>query len=263
MALAAAPSLARGSSLSRDAGQTQTQEPAGVAGLPPVREGFRVELVCAEPLVTDPIAIDWGPDGRLWVVDMGDYPTGGDGSEAAAWLRQVLGGHATATVGTTVSQVFLDDLNFPTGVMPWRCGVLITCAPEHSLRGRHGWRWKGRSTRSAVPRFRGRKSAAPCERACGGDSTTGSTGRMGTAAATSLSLKTGEQVDIHARDFRIRPDTGAIRDADGHGPVRTLPRRLGQLVRWSEPAAELALRTGRPLPASQSRFWLRRTPVST
>ena len=26
-----------------------------------VRSGFEVELVCAEPLVVDPIAIDWGP----------------------------------------------------------------------------------------------------------------------------------------------------------------------------------------------------------
>ena len=27
----------------------------------------------------DPIAFDWGADGRLWVVEMGDYPLGVDG----------------------------------------------------------------------------------------------------------------------------------------------------------------------------------------
>src|SRR5690606_17087762 len=27
-----------------------------------VPEGFRVELIAAEPLVIDPVAIDWGPD---------------------------------------------------------------------------------------------------------------------------------------------------------------------------------------------------------
>ena len=43
------------------------------------RPGFTVELVAAEPLVTDPIAFAWGPDGKLWVVEMGDYPLGLDG----------------------------------------------------------------------------------------------------------------------------------------------------------------------------------------
>jgi mono/diheme cytochrome c family protein/glucose/arabinose dehydrogenase len=35
--------------------------------LPP---GYRLDLVAAEPLVQDPIVMDWDPDGRLWVVEM-------------------------------------------------------------------------------------------------------------------------------------------------------------------------------------------------
>jgi mono/diheme cytochrome c family protein len=38
--------------------------------LPP---GFRAELVAGEPLVQDPIAIDWDPDGRMWVVEYPEY----------------------------------------------------------------------------------------------------------------------------------------------------------------------------------------------
>src|SRR5262245_5107368 len=38
--------------------------------LPP---GFSVELVASEPLVRDPVAIDWDPEGRLWVVEMSGY----------------------------------------------------------------------------------------------------------------------------------------------------------------------------------------------
>src|ERR671914_949284 len=38
--------------------------------LPP---GFRMELVAAEPLVSDPVAIAFDPDGRLWVVEMPGY----------------------------------------------------------------------------------------------------------------------------------------------------------------------------------------------
>jgi hypothetical protein len=32
--------------------------------------GYHLELVAAEPLVQDPILINWDPDGRLWVVEM-------------------------------------------------------------------------------------------------------------------------------------------------------------------------------------------------
>ena len=38
--------------------------------LPP---GFHVELVAAEPLIQDPIAIDWDADGRMWVVEYPEY----------------------------------------------------------------------------------------------------------------------------------------------------------------------------------------------
>ena len=44
-----------------------------------VPAGLRVELVAAEPLVMDPIDVAWGSDGRMWVVEMADYPMGLDG----------------------------------------------------------------------------------------------------------------------------------------------------------------------------------------
>ena len=42
-------------------------------------KGYKVQLVAAEPLVKDPVAIDWAPDGKLWVVEMADYPSGVNG----------------------------------------------------------------------------------------------------------------------------------------------------------------------------------------
>jgi mono/diheme cytochrome c family protein len=35
--------------------------------------GYRLELVAGEPLVQDPVAVDWDPEGRLWVVEMPGY----------------------------------------------------------------------------------------------------------------------------------------------------------------------------------------------
>ena len=35
--------------------------------------GYRVELVAAEPLVEDPVWLDWDDEGRLYVVEMRGY----------------------------------------------------------------------------------------------------------------------------------------------------------------------------------------------
>src|SRR5262245_25351394 len=32
--------------------------------------GYRVELVAAEPLIQEPVALDWDLEGRLWAVEM-------------------------------------------------------------------------------------------------------------------------------------------------------------------------------------------------
>lgn len=90
---------------------------------------FVVELVAAEPLVTDPVAIDFGPDGRLWVAEMHDYPAGLTGDYAPGGRVRVL----TDVDGDgryDTSRVFLDDIPFPTGVTAWRKGVLVCAAPD-------------------------------------------------------------------------------------------------------------------------------------
>jgi len=100
-----------------------------------VPPGYRVELVAAEPLVMDPVAFDWGPDGRLWVAEMRDYPNGltwnrpGDPLDAPGGRIKVL----TDTDGDgryDEAEIFLDGLSYPTGVKVWDKGVLVTAAPE-------------------------------------------------------------------------------------------------------------------------------------
>ncbi|MDB6028235.1 MAG: hypothetical protein JWM68_4458, partial [Verrucomicrobiales bacterium] len=44
------------------------------------RPGFKAEIVASEPLIESPVAFDWGADGKLWVVEMRDYPLGLDGN---------------------------------------------------------------------------------------------------------------------------------------------------------------------------------------
>ena len=49
---------------------------------------LRIELAAAEPQVVDPVAIRFDEDGRMWVVEMGDYPLGNpNGSEPLSRIR--------------------------------------------------------------------------------------------------------------------------------------------------------------------------------
>src|SRR6201999_2611929 len=94
-----------------------------------VRPGFAVEQTAAEPLVQGPIPFAWGPDGKLWVVEMGDYPLGLDGKGKPGGRVKVLestkgDGHYDKVT------VFLDNLPFPTGVLPWRKGAIVVDAPD-------------------------------------------------------------------------------------------------------------------------------------
>ncbi len=100
-----------------------------------VRPGMKVKLVAAEPLVVDPVAFDWGPDGRLWVVEMHDYPSGitwrkeGDKFGKPGGRVKVLT-DADGDGRYDKAATFLDEIPFPTGVKVWRKGILVTAAPE-------------------------------------------------------------------------------------------------------------------------------------
>ena len=94
-----------------------------------VRPGFKVELMVSEPLVMDPIAFAWGPDGKFWVVEMGDYPLGTDGKNKSGGRIKYL--EKTKPDGPYDKMtVFMEGIGYPTGVFPYGKGVLVTCAPD-------------------------------------------------------------------------------------------------------------------------------------
>ncbi len=110
-------------------------EPDAALASMKVPEGFRVELVACEPLVCDPVAFDWGPDGRLWVAEMRDYPNGLTWNRAGDPLNEP-GGRIKVLTDKNgdgrydEATIFLDGLSYPTGVKVWEKGVLVTAAPE-------------------------------------------------------------------------------------------------------------------------------------
>lgn len=179
-----------------------------------VRPGLRVELAAAEPLVVDPVAIAWDPDGRLWVVEMRDYPLGMDGNGKPGSRVKYLedtDGDGRYDKGT----VFVDKLPYATGVMPWRNGVLITAAPQILFaEDRNG---SGRADRVA-PLFTGFGEGNQQHRVNGLrwgldnwiHAANGDSGGMIRAE------KTGEVVNIGGRDLRIRPDEGLVDPQSGN-----------------------------------------------
>ncbi|CAA9422194.1 MAG: hypothetical protein AVDCRST_MAG64-2953, partial [uncultured Phycisphaerae bacterium] len=178
-----------------------------------LRSGYHIELMAAEPLVMDPVAFQWGPDGKLWVAEMGDYPRGADGEGAPGGVIRYLQDTDDNAVYDK-STVFLDKVPFPTGVTPWRKGVIVTAAPD--IFYAEDTDGDGKADKREVL-FTGFGEGNQQHRVNGlvyglDNWLYGANGDSGGAIK---SVKTGKVVDIGGRDFRINPDTGEIDPTTG------------------------------------------------
>ncbi len=91
--------------------------------------GLQIELAACEPAVVDPIAIRFDEDGRLWVVEMRDYPNGPKPGEAPlSRICPLVDADGDGRYES--SQVFADELLFPTGLQPWQGGLIVTLAGQ-------------------------------------------------------------------------------------------------------------------------------------
>jgi putative membrane-bound dehydrogenase-like protein len=178
-----------------------------------VRPGFKVELMVAEPLVQSPIAFAWGPDGKFWVVEMGDYPLGLDGKGKPGGRIKYLekskpdGPYDKMTL-------FMENLGFPTGVFPYGKGVLVTCAPD--IFYAEATKGKGKADKKEIL-FTGFKEGNQQHRVNG--LTWGIDnwiyGANGDSGGVIKSVKTGKSVDIRGRDFRFKVQTGEFEAQSG------------------------------------------------
>jgi putative membrane-bound dehydrogenase-like protein len=118
------------------AAEQRVADPKDLPRFPPVaardalntfqlRNGFRLELVAAEPLVIDPIALAFDADGRLFVVEMNDYPD-----------RKGHRGQISRLVDTDgdgrfdKATVFAKDLRWPSAIHCYGGGILIGSVPD-------------------------------------------------------------------------------------------------------------------------------------
>lgn len=184
-----------------------------------VKEGFKVELAAAEPLVLDPVAIDWDLAGRLWVVEMADYPLGLDGRGAPGGRVRILEDR-DQDGRFERSTLFAEKLSFPAGIITWRDGALVAAGSEILfLRDADG---DGRAEAREVLfsgfvegnqqlRVNGLRWGLDNQIYCaaGGH-------YRGYASETKIrSHRTGREIPLGSRDFRFQPDTGHFEPQSG------------------------------------------------
>lgn len=96
-----------------------------------VAPGFHIEAVATDPLVGDPIAIAFGPDGRLWVVEMRGYMQDVDATGEREPVGDIAVLEDTDGDGRMDKRtVFLDKLVLPRALSLVGDGVLVAEPPH-------------------------------------------------------------------------------------------------------------------------------------
>jgi glucose/arabinose dehydrogenase/mono/diheme cytochrome c family protein len=96
-----------------------------------ITPGFHVEAVATDPLLGDPVAIEFGPDGRLWVLEMRGFMPDVDGANERAPVCDVAVLEDTDGDGHYDKRtVFLDGLVLPRAICLVGDGLLVA-EPTH------------------------------------------------------------------------------------------------------------------------------------
>jgi len=90
---------------------------------------LEISLYAREPDVVDPVALTFDETGRMYVVEMRDYPYGfGSNRKPGGTVRLIEDTNGDARADRSI--VFADNLSFPTSICAWKGGVLVAAPPE-------------------------------------------------------------------------------------------------------------------------------------
>lgn len=103
-----------------------------------VLNGFKMDLLAAEPLVSSPVTLEYDEHGQGWVLEMRDYPFTDKNTDKPFVdksgdlpLGQIRVLRDTDGDGVfDASQLFAQDISWPTGLAFWKGGVFVTATPD-------------------------------------------------------------------------------------------------------------------------------------
>ena len=179
--------------------------------------GLRVELVAAEPLVVSPVAMAFDERGRLYVAEDRGYPTGpGEGKPPVGRVALLEDTDGDGRMDRRTE--FAERLTYPNGVLPWKGGVIVTCAPDvFFLRDTDG-DGKADERRVLFTGFstKGSTQLRVSHPALSIDNWVYLTSGLTGGAVTAPSAPPGRApVELGRTDFRFRPDGDTYEAADG------------------------------------------------
>lgn len=97
-----------------------------VFSVPP---GFEVRLFAAEPDVVNPVAMTWDERGRLWVLELYEYPLGAPPGQKGRDRIKILEDTDNDGVADKVT-IWVDGLNLATGLLLGNGGAYVGQAPD-------------------------------------------------------------------------------------------------------------------------------------
>lgn len=95
-----------------------------------IEPGMRIDLIAAEPLVIDPVAIAFDEDRQMYVVEDRGYPDPAEGGSTTTLGRVALLKDTNGDGVYNKRFEFATGLTYPNGLMPWKGGVFVTCSPD-------------------------------------------------------------------------------------------------------------------------------------
>ncbi|HQU42795.1 MAG TPA: c-type cytochrome [Pirellulales bacterium] len=118
--------------------RTPPLEPAAALKSFETRPGFEMQLIAAEPLVTDPVAMVYDENGLAYVAEMSDYPYT-DKTTDKPFVERTMDrpiGRVRILEDTDADgdfdrgTIFAEAFSWPTGLALWKGGVFVAATPD-------------------------------------------------------------------------------------------------------------------------------------